>query len=50
MRIAALSVRTRLTLWHAGALTLIVCVFAVGVLLFGGSRHGAPVVGGSSLS
>ena len=34
MRIAALSVRTRLTLWHAGALTLIVCVFAVGVLLF----------------
>jgi heavy metal sensor kinase len=34
MKIAALSVRTRLTLWHAGALTLIICVFAVGVLLF----------------
>ena len=34
MKIAALSVRARLTLWHAGALTLIICVFAVGVLLF----------------
>src|SRR5207245_11338391 len=34
MRIGALSVRARLTLWHAGVLTLVICVFAVGVLLF----------------
>jgi heavy metal sensor kinase len=31
---APVSVRARLTLWHAGVLTLIVCVFAVGSLLF----------------
>jgi heavy metal sensor kinase len=29
-----LSVRARLAWWHAGVLTLIVCVFAAGVLLF----------------
>ena len=34
MRIGALSVRARLTLWHAGVLTLVICVFAGGVLLF----------------
>lgn len=34
MRTGRLSVRARLTLWHAGVLTLIVCVFAAGVLLF----------------
>jgi len=28
------TVRSRLTLWHAGALTLVICVFAVGVFLF----------------
>jgi heavy metal sensor kinase len=28
------SVRARLTLWHAGVLTLIVCVFSAGILLF----------------
>jgi heavy metal sensor kinase len=34
MRIRPPSVRARLTLWYAGALTLIVCIFAVGILLF----------------
>jgi heavy metal sensor kinase len=29
-----LSVRTRLTLWHAGVLTLIVCAFSAGILIF----------------
>ena len=31
---AALSVRARLTLWHAGVLTLIICVFSTGTFLF----------------
>ena len=31
---AALSVRARLTLWHAGVLTLIICVFSAGTFLF----------------
>jgi len=30
----ALSIRARLALWHAGVLTLIVCVFSAGILLF----------------
>jgi heavy metal sensor kinase len=34
MTIALLTVRARLTLWHAGALALIICLFAVGVCLF----------------
>ncbi|MGY8676463.1 ATP-binding protein [Bradyrhizobium sp. UFLA05-153] len=34
MRIRPPSVRARLTFWHAGVLTLIVCVFSVGILLF----------------
>jgi len=34
MRIAGPTVRVRLTLWHAGALTLVICVFAIGVFLF----------------
>jgi heavy metal sensor kinase len=34
MRSGRLSIRARLTLWHAGVLTLIVCVFAAGILLF----------------
>lgn len=34
MRIAHPTVRARLTLWHAGALTLVICLFAVGVFLF----------------
>ena len=34
MTLAALSVRARLTLWHAGALTLVICLFAVGVFVF----------------
>ena len=34
MRPAFLSVRTRLTLWHAAVLTLIVCVFSAGIFLF----------------
>ena len=28
------SVRTRLTLWHAGVLTLVICIFSGGILLF----------------
>jgi heavy metal sensor kinase len=34
MTASALSVRARLTLWHAGVLTLIVCAFSAGILLF----------------
>jgi len=34
MRIAHPTVRARLTLWHAGALTIIIGAFAVGVFLF----------------
>src|SRR5258706_18729 len=34
MKSGALSVRARLALWHAGVLTLIVCVFSGGLLLF----------------
>ena len=34
MKARPLSVRTRLTLWHAGVLMLIVCAFAAGLLLF----------------
>jgi heavy metal sensor kinase len=34
MRIAVPTVRARLTLWHAAALTLVVCLFAVGVFFF----------------
>jgi heavy metal sensor kinase len=34
MRIAVPTVRARLTLWHAAALTLVVCLFAVGVFVF----------------
>ena len=34
MRLRRPSVRARLTLWHAGVLTLIVCMFSAGILLF----------------
>ena len=34
MRFVAPSVRTRLTLWHAGVLVLVICIFSAGVLLF----------------
>lgn len=34
MRFRPSSVRARLALWHAGVLTLIVCAFSAGVLLF----------------
>jgi len=34
MNIALPSVRVRLTLWHAGVLTLIVCIFSVAIFLF----------------
>jgi heavy metal sensor kinase len=34
MSLSPPSVRVRLTLWHAGVLTLIVCIFSVGILLF----------------
>jgi heavy metal sensor kinase len=34
MKFRPLSVRARLTLWHAGVLTLIVCIFSACILLF----------------
>src|SRR5215813_3775320 len=34
MNIALPSVRMRLTLWHAGVLTLIVCIFSIAIVLF----------------
>src|SRR5215470_10572638 len=34
MKIRPRSVRARLTLWHAGVLMLIVCIFSAGILLF----------------
>jgi len=34
MRLHPPNVRVRLTLWHAGVLTLIVCIFSAGILLF----------------
>jgi heavy metal sensor kinase len=34
MRVAVPSVRTRLTLWHAGVLALVICLFSAGTLLF----------------
>lgn len=34
MMLGRLSVRTRMTLWHAGVLTLIICVFSAGIFLF----------------
>ena len=34
MRFHRPSVRARLTLWYAGALTLIICIFSAGILLF----------------
>jgi heavy metal sensor kinase len=38
MRFRPPSVRARLTLWHAGVLALIVCIFSAGILLFVESR------------
>ena len=34
MRVPSLTVRTRLTLWYAGVLTFIICVFSIGIFLF----------------
>src|SRR5438270_3066110 len=34
MRIAAPSVRTRLSLWHTGVLAIVICLFSAGTLLF----------------
>ena len=34
MRILSPTVRTRLTLWHAGALALVICIFSAGIFLF----------------
>jgi heavy metal sensor kinase len=34
MRFTASSVRARLTLWHAGVLVLVICLFSVGIFLF----------------
>ena len=34
MKVPRLSVRARLALWHAGVLTLIVCVFSAGIFVF----------------
>src|SRR5882724_6791842 len=38
MRLPPPSVRAKLTLWHAGVLTLIICIFSVGIFLFVGAR------------
>src|SRR5215475_16130917 len=38
MRIQLSSVRARLTLWYAGVLTLIICIFSAGILLFVAAR------------
>ena len=38
MMLPALSVRARLTLWHVGVLTLIICIFSAGIFLFVGAR------------
>ncbi len=34
MKLRPLSVRTRLTLWHAGVLALIICTFSAGMMVF----------------
>ena len=33
MRLGPPSVRARLTLWHAGVLALVICIFSAGILL-----------------
>jgi heavy metal sensor kinase len=38
MKIHSPSVRARLTLWYAGVLTLIICIFSAGILLFVAAR------------
>jgi heavy metal sensor kinase len=38
MNLSPPSVRVRLTLWHAGVLTLIICIFSAGILLFVDAR------------
>src|SRR5262245_11455528 len=38
MKIHPPSVRARLTLWYAGVLTLIICIFSAGILLFVAER------------
>jgi heavy metal sensor kinase len=34
MRLTGLSLRSRLTLWHAGVLTLVICAFSAGIFVF----------------
>ena len=34
MRFLTPSVRTRLTLWHAGVLALVICIFSAGIFFF----------------
>src|SRR5262245_5883397 len=34
MKVADPSLRTRLTLWHAGVLAVVICVFSVGIFVF----------------
>ncbi len=38
MSVIPLSIRARLTIWHASVLTLIVCILSLGLLLFVGER------------
>src|SRR5262249_22216111 len=38
MRIGALRIRARLTLWHAGGVPLLICVFGAGGFLFARAR------------
>src|SRR5215510_16430847 len=34
MRFTGLSLRSRLTFWHAGVLAVVICVFSAGIFLF----------------
>src|SRR5262244_1521364 len=34
MRVTGLSLRSRLTLWHAGVLALVICMFSAGIFVF----------------
>src|SRR5215472_3933578 len=34
MRVTGLSLRSRLTLWHAGVLAVVICVFSAGIFVF----------------
>ena len=43
MRFGSPSVRARLTFWHAGVLTLIICLFSAGIFVFVKARLDAAL-------